>query len=94
MFDSEHQRSLKEGERRESRKVINNTKGGGGSLPSRRSGPEKSRPPLVPGLQLPFNTLVCTPTEPRSRLGSSATNYLNMVLKGPLKLVQLETIEN
>lgn len=38
--------------------------------------------------------LANTPTEPRSRLGSSATNYLNMVLKGSFQMSSTGTAEN
>ncbi len=72
--------------------MINNTGGvcnqaGEGCPALRKADPPGSR--LIAAIQHSH-----THTELGSRLGSSATNYLNMVLQRPLKSVQLETIEN
>lgn len=71
--------------------MINNT----GEVCNQAGGPalRKADPPSSQAYSC-HSMLAHTPTEPRSRLGSSATNYLNMVLKGPLKRAQLETVEN
>ncbi len=56
-------KGAEEGKRQRGGKVINNTEGGVRWSRRGLSGPEKSRPPLVPGLQLPFNTQIHTQSQ-------------------------------